>query len=411
MSGVKKIAIITHYYNSLNYGGLLQAYALSKVIEELGYDCDVLKTKLSSESIVNQAKGNFFSREFDNYRYDIKSKGFFRASVKLFIKLNKNFAEKVFLKIRKKQILSIKNNVKSRSDALAHFRECKIKHNAQLFSEDNIVEGTANYNIFICGSDQVWNPNYTGMFSDIYWLKFVSNEKIKIAYAASAGQEGFLKEHKEELQKTLSGYSGVSVREKSLKMSLVRLLPDEQKVEWVLDPTLLMEQDNWRSFCSPRLIDEEYVFVYFLGDNLQHRKLVKEFAEKQCLKIVALPFVRYCDVNFTDIDLHDISPERWVSLIKYSKYVFTDSFHGCAFSGIFHTEFYVLKRHKDTSELNMNSRIYSLMEIFEASHRVIDDDTPISEIEKIQPINFNILDKKVELMRKKSISFLKNALV
>ncbi len=167
----------------------------------------------------------------------------------------------------------------------------------------------------------------------------------KISYAASLGTDSLTAEEKAQLKKDLMGFDAISVREKSA-VKLLENLTDVNVVQ-CLDSTLLLSKKDWEYITSERIIPKDYLFCYFLGNNTRARELAIDFARRRGLQVVNIAY--YCDKykridDFGDIKLYDISPSGFLSLIKFAKFIFTDSFHACVFSQMFEKNFYAFKR-------------------------------------------------------------------
>ena len=186
----------------------------------------------------------------------------------------------------------------------------------------------------------------------------------------------------------------------------------DKKVEWVLDPTLLLSREDWDNICSVNKIEERYVFCYFLGELSLSNKKIIEFARSKNLKVVSMPYLAWTskrDSNFGDYKIYDATPPDFISLIKHAEYVFTDSFHATVFSHIYHKNFFVFNR---AGLKSMNDRIYSLTSLFDTQERFCDTKEKISlhYIEGLPPIDYGKTFPKFEAMKEKSINFLKENL-
>jgi len=385
----KKVGIITFYHNSENYGGLLQAYALVYKIKKLGYECEQISYEGSNLP-------NLFIDK-------IVTKGVMKKIILIVPKKVKNFA----LNLKDKQkIKSIQSGLQLRSEAFENFRLNRIPH-SKTYNQKTINNSVANYDIFVCGSDQIWNPIWT---DNSYYLDFVPSNKIKISYAASFGVNQLSPLESKDISKIINRIDRISVRESEGK----EILKEEfgLNAELVLDPTLLLKKQEWDALAEEVPINYKYMFVYLLGDSIKHRKLIKKYAIKLNLKIVYLPhiFSKYCrnDENFADTDLYDVGPEKFISLIKNADIIITDSFHGCVFSIIYEKKFWALKRHADEHASTMNSRLYSLFSLLGIKERIISE-----EKLTIEPKLFNneidyIQCKKVlSICREQSLTYLK----
>lgn len=388
----KTTGIITHFYNSKNYGGLLQSYALAcflnkqlSVSEQICYKHNLIKF-LGNESVITKKS---------IFRY-LNIKKIFNRFLRVIDKIRMNSAF-----IAESQRLLLRNQ------SFEKFYPY-IPHSKNVFNQDNLKDSINDYCIFITGSDQVWNMAW---FDPNYFLEFVPNDKKKISYAASLGNNVLAEEEKEYFKKILPTFDAISVREKEMVDLLQPLVPNK-KVEWVVDPTLLLEREEWDKICPERRVKEQYLFCYFLGHDKRLRKLAKKYAKNHNLKIVNLPHlcgINKADIGFGDYKLYDVAPNDFISLIKYSECVFTDSFHACVFSGIYNKNFYVFNR---SGAKNMATRIYTLCELFECQDHFCDCDEKFDTayIEQLNSINYDKDFTLLKEMKDKSIKFLKEAL-
>ena len=141
-----------------------------------------------------------------------------------------------------------------------------------------------------------------------------------------------------------------------------------------MDPTLLLDKEDWEKLYIKNLVKEDYVFVYLLEANKKKYKIIEKFAKEKNLKIVTIPFasgtLNLNDRRFGDIHMTNAGPKEFITLIHDAKLVITDSFHATVFSNIFKTDFFVLER---TEAPTMNSRIISLLKMFNRNEKFIED--------------------------------------
>ena len=177
----------------------------------------------------------------------------------------------------------------------------------------------------------------------------------------------------------------------------------------VCDPTLLFDAEGWKQMLpEKKIVEEPYVFCYFLGTNEEHRKIANEFKSKTGLKLVTCPFLdNYveCDLNFGDIQLFDMDAADFVNLIRHAEYILTDSFHGSVFSILNHKKFMTFNRFNAGAN-SRNSRIDSLCTLLGLSERRYNGD--VMNVEK--DINYNAVEEKLEKLRADSIKYLETAL-
>ena len=371
-----KIGIISMYYKSENYGGNLQAYALTKII-------------------------NGFGNEFDASQISYNYKPMKRSLV---FRIKSRLHHLYYLCIRNPKI---RKQTKIRSKKILEFNKNMISHDSVIYNRKNIFRASDKYDLFITGSDQVWNPRW---YDVAYRLDFVS-DMPKMSYAASVGVKALSDEQSAVFKKTLSDYFAVSVREENAVGLLQPVSP--VKVEWTLDPTMLLSDEQWNEICTERKIKEKYLFCYFLGDDISQRRLAEQYASEYSLKLVTLPHVfgefRRCDKNFGDYPLYDVSPADFISLIKHADYIFTDSFHASVFSLIYKKEFFVF--HRD-GQISMGSRVDSLTSLFGVQDHFCDTNKKktLEYIKSLQPVDYSKNFPIFEAMKKSSLDFLKSNL-
>lgn len=367
-----KVGIITHYYKSDNYGGNLQAYAL----------CEYINRYLGCEA--------------EQISYDKKSEKKFKL-----------FAWKIYNSVRNYKNFLIYSKLKKRRKALLHFNQDTIKHSIP-YSNQTINNANNEYDVFITGSDQVWHPSAV---CPAYLLNFVQKGKTKLSYAASLAIDELPDCNKDYYRKSLNDYTAISVRESNAVDILGEII--DKKIEVVLDPTLLLSKEDWDNICDECNVPDKYLFCFFLGNDVNHRKLANDYAKRKELKIVTLPNLlgsfRNCDSGFGDYCLYDVSPTQFISLVKNSEMVFTDSFHASVFSIIYKKDFFVFERN---SKKSMGSRIYTLMEMFDLKERFCDtkEKMTIEYMEKFPTVDYNKKFEKYEVMKEKSELFLRENL-
>ncbi len=386
---MKKVAIISLYHNSQNYGGVLQAFALNQAIEKFGLDAYQI-------DYVPDVKSGDKSEAASKY---LKKHGLFRLMSKTARSLGKGIYSKISYR-------HLKGEFRKRSKVFKDFRENRIKHTAPCTSE-TIQSLTVDFDGYICGSDQIWKPT---VVNDAYMLSFVNREKIKFSYAASLSVDTLSEDEKFKYSIWLRDYKGISVRERQA-VDLLSPLTDIP-VQWVCDPTLLLTKKEWLSHCAAyeQCEDKPYMFCYFLGDDSIHRKMATDYAKKNNLRIVTIPNLqkqpRAVDARFGDDRLYDVSPLDFVSLISGAEIVFTDSFHAVAFSLNLETPFFVFERGAITS---MNSRIESLLSMTKCEDRFIREYSYL-ELSNKASIVWDEVNSALDAQREYSFNFLKQCL-
>lgn len=202
------------------------------------------------------------------------------------------------------------------------------------YKDDNIESLNDKYDLFITGSDQVWNTGWNNGIIGPYYLNFVNN-KPKYSYSSSFGIDKLNKDNIKEIKDYLSKYKRISVREKTG----VKILKNQLKINnaiQILDPTLAYSKDFWKKYSTKRKIKEKYILVYNLNNNKDFDEYVKK-AEKET-GIKAYRFcTRYDQIRKPGKPLIIPDVLEFISLIENAEYVITDSFHATAFSINMHT--------------------------------------------------------------------------
>lgn len=362
-----------------NYGSILQAYALQELINT-----------------------------YTDVEYEILDQyGEMASAGNLFDKLKRWGIKKTLKKIRWK-FASV--GFSARNAALQKFVEDRLHLSKKRYTAETIKESLKEYDGYICGSDQVWNPILSDV-NDIYWLGFAGSEKVKVAYAPSIGVTECDAETAATIRKNLADYDGISCREQPGSNFLNHIL-GANLCKTVLDPTLALPREKWDAILpAPKVApNTKYVFAYILRGDKAQRQLVERYAKKHGLMVVTFPYldsdyIEKYDKKFGDKRIYDASPTDFIQLIKDAEYVFTDSFHCTVFSILYHKLYCLLPKVGKTQNL----RLLDLQQKFQIEDRMIIDNE-LSTVERLKPIDWKIVDERLNELRKESISYLVNAL-
>ncbi len=369
-----KIGVITWWRN--NYGSILQAYALQNVLNKMpDVECEIISQYDRNPATLK----NFINK--------LRTRGIINT-------LKISFWKFSLPKMRE------------RTSALLSFVNDNLRISDNNYTEDTIYKTNELYDVFICGSDQIWNPTLTRLDS-IYWLTFVENNKSKIAYAPSVGVKTFTDKQKNIVRKNLSSFKAVSCRELS-GTRLINATLYGNRCEKVVDPTLLVDKSVWDDISERKVSCEKYIFVYFLRCNKKHRKMVEEFATQKGLKVYSMPFLEpefaeIYDFSFGNKKIWKASPADFISYIRNAEYVFTDSFHASVFSIIYHRNFFVFPK-KGKAQME---RLMSLFNESGVGNRIIDS---TKRVDDISEINWENVDLLLNNSREDSYNYLKEAI-
>ena len=390
---MKNVGIITLYHNNANYGGILQAYALSGAVTALGYGCSVIDYVQTP------------MRYPEKLKRKLKTEGPARTV--------RTAAENVLRMAEKKtrRILGEKAQpeIRAREEGAAAFRK-RIPH-TETCTWKELPETAEKFDMFLCGSDQIWNMGAAGSFDPVYWLDFVPQDKGKASYAASMPLPAIPQSETDTIRRRVRALDCVSVREEQGRRLLEPLRGEDIPV--VLDPVFLPETACWESLAGERLIREPYIYAYLLGNDKKAREELKKFSKEMNLQIVFTPYLqseyRLCDSNFGDIRMCG-GPEEFLNLIRYADFVFTDSFHASVFSILFEKQFWAFRRGSAGDRRNMDSRLESLTGMFGLSDRLISPEDLTDRVRRSRQLHFQTAKRVLEREKARSWEYLRYAL-
>ena len=251
--------------------------------------------------------------------------------------------------------------------------------------------------IYIAGSDQVWNTygeNYVTVSEQIksYLLSFAPDSARKVSCAASFGKRSLNAEFESLFKKALSKFDFISCREKS-GVEICKGLGFENAV-LQQDPTMILSSDEYKKIASKSLVPKKpYILLYLLGNDTDFStRRLKQFAKLKNLEVVYVPANEAQKINFYKKTFPTV--EEWLGLYENASAVVTNSFHGTVFSLIFNKPF--LSVHQTGKFEGQNVRIDSLLEDFGLKNRIFSGD-----FEKLfSSVDFEKVNKRLEEIRK-----------
>lgn len=384
-----KIGIVT-YVRTDNYGAELQGYALQHKLHLLGYNAEVLdidKVEIDRKTFREMAVKAMIRRLKDN-----PVVGFLDV-MRLIIKFSKG--HKIIGQHEQER-------QKAREKAFYDFWANYIVHTHHI-PLDELYNNPPLFDSFIAGSDQIWNYTRTS-YLDPYFLTFAPVAARKISYAASFSIKTIPLKRREQYKSLINNLHSISVREES-GVKIVKDLTNREAY-WVLDPTLLLDKQEWLKIKNDRLnFEKPYMLVYSLNSSKGFWEIVYRYAKKYDLLIVNLRHdFNDNDIPNNQVDVFDAGPREFIHLISEAKMVVTNSFHGTIFSINFNIPFIsVLNKVSET-----NSRIQSILNMLELSNRIQYDNDLNTHIPIL--LDFKKSNKILELSKNKSIEFLINSL-
>ncbi len=349
-----KIKTIT-CHNVYNYGASLQAYALQHFLEEQGHDVEII----DFQPYFHQDRYNLFYIGKGYKYYNISAKYPF---LKPFIAMISN--RKMFQTYGRKKFFDKFTNT------FLHL----TTHRYETTEELRKIPPTAD--IYIAGSDQIWNTNCENGLEPAYYLDFGQQSIKRISYAASFAISEIQPEYKSFVSNQLQKFDKISVREQTGLDILTTLgISDGHRV---LDPVFLLTSEEWtiltKNAHTHKLKSNKFIVVYdFLGDE-KIAKLSKTLKNNFNLPIVSVNDA--CSRNYADININDAGPLEFLWLIKNAHTVIASSFHATAFSIIFNKDFYIYPLKGQSS----SSRMIDLLGMLGLSERFLSE-KPLNSID------------------------------
>lgn len=390
----KKAGIVT-YAHCENYGAELQTCALNEMISR------VSGGMVRSETIWFDRAGVTASE-----RRKILVRGIvgrLKRNVLLGLLDIANLALKIVRAKIVKPNADVVAKLGERSRAFEDFWDKSEPHSPKVDSSQ--ISGMG-YDILVAGSDQIWNWRLTGDLTP-YLLAFTpppAKCERKISYAASVSVDKIDPMYEDLYRRGLAELDMISVRETHGREVLQRL--SDKPIEVVLDPTLLLNSEDWSKFERNDLhVEGDYVLVYNLNSSKRFWAKVAAYAKAKGLKIVNIYGSSCAPEKYGVIEVMTAGPADFLHLIRHAKMVITNSFHGTIFSINFRIPFVSVLNPASST----NTRIQSIVKLLNLEHRVIFDDMS-TELVQIADIDYDSVHKTLDSLRASSVAFLKKGI-
>ena len=352
----KRIGILT-FHDTLNYGAHLQTYALNRYLNENVGNCLTINYKC--EEITRNESPLAFWRGFD--------------------------AKRII-----KGILSLNYTLKKKK-RFNDFTDKNIPMTQVQYNKKTIARVISLFDVFIVGSDQIWNSKLTNK-DYTYYLDFVDNTKQKMAYAASFGENWYENANLLNEKELLAQFDKISVRENAGKRLCDELT--SRKCDTVLDPVFLLNKDQWERVEEKYEIKKKYVLVYFIHYDFENAmNLAMDIAKENNFDIL---YVNNTYKNYKGVlNIKSASPGQFLYLIKNAEYVVTGSFHGLSFSLLYNKKF-IYEGSKDGKE----TRLSNLANILGVTNRCMGKCNINDEID------YQSVNEKMNILIEKSMLYL-----
>ena len=328
-----QIDIIT-CHDVYNHGASLQAYALQTYLDYEGHSVEIIDYK------PNYLNGDYQLWSINNPVYD------------------KQFIKQLYLIAKLPgRLMALKR--KRLFDA---FTEKYLKRTNKSYQcNEELKENPPQADIYIAGSDQIWNTLFPNGRDAAFYLDFAPKASKRISYAASFATEDVMEEYKPFVRKMLQNLDVISIRERS-SLPLLASLGREDGVA-VCDPVFLLSKGQWNEIVSHTHEKERYLLVYDTEHSAKIQEIAQQIAKEKKLKIYNVSGFR---LGYVDKDMWTSSPLDFVQLIRDADYVVSNSFHATAFSLIFERDFCVVNRSE-----GINERMKSLLMSYNVAQRLV----------------------------------------
>ena len=354
-----RVGIMT-FNRAINYGAVLQSYALKKTILRLTDECEVINYKCDN---IEKSASPFYIKSK-------KPKDIIVFLLQIFMRLKKNREFKKF------------------TDRYLDTESCVLNCKS-------IAQVKNRYDLIVLGSDQIWNYQITGLDAN-YFGVFAGDKTVKASYAASFGVSKIPESHLDDYTNYLSYIDIISVREPE-GTRIVRELTNKNSYQHI-DPVFLLSKNEWSHLISDASLMQDYILVYSINKS-ECYSVAQKLSDLTGLKIVGLQVSLSERTKCKRVQTE--SPDEFLNWFYHARYVITDSFHGTAFSILFEKKFMVCTGGGAKERL---SRQTNLLDILGLSSREYSGDIRLIDHE----IDYLTVNRIIQNERSKSIEYLSN---
>ena len=367
-----KVGIMTFWWSNDNYGQLLQAYALSTYISELGHEAELIDYSFLSHPFMQFCE-RIVKRVAGSTRYEQR----YRRHFDQFRTHRLKFSEK-------------------------HYQ-----------SMPALKKSPPDYDVMICGSDQVWHyhnipiPWFMRRFTDAYMLNFGKDSCIRVAYAASMGVTKVREKDLALITDKLARFTSIGMRERSSVAMVSDVCGELGHVQWVPDPTLLVSPQVYDAILPKEGVPIPEFFMYSLGNTsiIDGKEIARILAaEKRTYAYTSCQYANDYSANAAP------RIEEWLYLIKHAGTVITNSFHGIMFAIVFNTEFFYYPLAAEVK--GADTRITSVLDLLGIRDRALMNYQDVLRIvrEPQERIDWHLVNEKLDTFRAVGHTFLMEAL-
>lgn len=340
------------YHRSINYGSVLQAYALNQFLRAEGYDATLIDYSNAGQKKIYQ-------------RFEPVSS--------------------ILSVARNLHTLAISGRLQEKDRRFTSFLQQVKKTDSQFHMPQELELISDIYDFYVCGSDQIWNPQCSD-FDCSYLLDFVANKEKCVSYAPSIAVRDLPPEWNGVFREALKDYRALSVRERQGCQIISNLV--KRPVSWVCDPVFLLPALFWGKEAKQGKVgweDKPYIFCYFIGDVPGMRDFsVKAARVLRSQRVLVNKNLR--DIGKPGKRMYEAGPYEFLSLILGAKCVCANSFHAVAFSLIFQKNFWVFDDSHNPRAAS--SRIRDILSLIGLENRILSVDS-VARADPAEPIDYS----------------------
>lgn len=345
---MKQIGILTYHHHE-NYGTMLQAFALQEALRRMGHDAQIIDFFQPVAPVGEELQQLHRQRILHYLTHPRTYAGKARDAA-----------------IRK----LMRPHLAQKSAQFERFYRENFRLSPRHYGSTAQLEAQPpEYDVYLVGSDQTWNP-LVGGNPDAFYLTFAPERAIRASYAPSVSISSLSHDQAQRMKKLLEHVDYLSCREQE-GAELLRSLTG-RPVAAVLDPTFLLDGGAWDAFAQETEHPPKYLLQYLIGRVPAHRSYIRAFARRLGLPIVSIPCTP-ADMLDPHTQKQWVGPGGFLSLIRDAQVVCTDSFHGTAFSLNYGTPVFSFCKTADSAKSSENSRLHSIYRQFGLSSRLITD--------------------------------------
>lgn len=381
-----------------NHGSFLQAWSLCEYLSELGYDVEIIDYVYPNLYHLNDVHHNEIRRNTDTSN--------------ILKRLKRYIIDRWFACNRKRgwELAIYKSlNLLFRNPNKLYFRQLKLSAKSYISSSE-LVASKLDYDILMSGSDQIWNPRFSGN-DGIFFLQFGNKDTKRIAYSSSFGVSEIGTAYRDQYAKWLASFSHIATREQS-GTEIVKRIAGKDAVH-VLDPVMLFSRSQWAEFLDiSKYVEnktEDYIVTYCLdyvykGIIDYADTIMQQIAKNKGLKCATL-YKSNLNADKVKTFSEKIHPFEFVNTIMHADFALVSSFHGLAFCILFHTPFLVVMDSRETSD----ARLSDMLNTFCLNDRVLitGEEFDVSALKEIDWRNIDMIYNRMSDISKQ---YLKKAL-